>query len=147
MQNYLLVCCKTICHNFFRHFLFIFRCLFDLVGCMHMLDCCLRWSSLRAAFSSADLQLSAKGIQAPRAVYGYSALDLRFTARRYSAAGAALSLTTHSHRRSLSLPPSHLDLNIRFLPCSGCSTRPVACVSFGTRLGPLQLAVENSMCI
>jgi hypothetical protein len=50
------VCCKTIyvivdaklcVINFFRHFLFIFWCLFDLVGCMHMLDCCLRWSSAR----------------------------------------------------------------------------------------------------
>jgi hypothetical protein len=54
--NYLLVCCKTIyvivdvklcVINFFRHFLFNFWYLFDLVGCMHMLDCCLRWLSAR----------------------------------------------------------------------------------------------------
>jgi hypothetical protein len=46
-----------------------------------LVKCC-----LRAAFSSAGLQLPAKGMQAPRAACGYSALDLRFTARRYSAA-------------------------------------------------------------
>jgi hypothetical protein len=46
-----------------------------------LVKCC-----LRAAFFSAGLQLSAKGMQAPRAACGYNALDLRFTARRYSAA-------------------------------------------------------------
>jgi hypothetical protein len=41
---------------------------------------------LRAALSSAVLELPAKGSQAPRAACGYGALVCRFTACRYSAA-------------------------------------------------------------
>jgi hypothetical protein len=41
---------------------------------------------LRAALSSAVLELPAKGSRAPRAACGYGALIRRFTARRYSAA-------------------------------------------------------------
>ena len=53
-----------------------------------LLKCC-----LRAALSSAVLELPAKGSRAPRAACGYGALVQRFTARRYSAtAGDALSL-------------------------------------------------------
>jgi hypothetical protein len=53
-----------------------------------LVKCC-----LRAAFSNAVLQLPAKGMQAPRAACGYSALVWRFTARRYSAAaGDALMI-------------------------------------------------------
>jgi hypothetical protein len=46
-----------------------------------LVKCC-----LRAAFSSAVLQLPAKGMQALHAVYEYSALARRLTVRRYSAA-------------------------------------------------------------
>jgi hypothetical protein len=46
-----------------------------------LVKCC-----LRVTFSSADLELPAKGTQAPRAACGYGALVRRFTARRYSAA-------------------------------------------------------------
>jgi hypothetical protein len=45
------------------------------------MKCC-----LRAALSSAVLELPAKGSRAPRAACGYSALVQHFTARRYSAA-------------------------------------------------------------
>jgi hypothetical protein len=45
-----------------------------------LVKCC-----LRAAFSSAVLELPAKGSGAPRAACGYGALVRRFTARRYSA--------------------------------------------------------------
>jgi hypothetical protein len=45
-----------------------------------LVKCC-----LRAAFSSAGLQLPAKGMQAPRTVCEYSALDLRFTAHANTA--------------------------------------------------------------
>jgi hypothetical protein len=52
-----------------------------------LLKCC-----LRAAFSSAVLELPAKGSRAPRAACGYGTLVRRFTARRYSAAvGDALT--------------------------------------------------------
>jgi hypothetical protein len=52
-----------------------------------LVKCC-----LRAVFSSADLELPAKGMQAPRAACGYGTLIRRFTARRYSAAaGDALT--------------------------------------------------------
>jgi hypothetical protein len=51
-----------------------------------LVKCC-----LRAAFSSAVLELPAKGTQAPRAACGYGALVRRFTVRRFSvAAGDAL---------------------------------------------------------
>jgi hypothetical protein len=46
-----------------------------------LMKCC-----LRAALSSAVLELPAKGSRAPRAACGYGALVQRFTARRYSAA-------------------------------------------------------------
>jgi hypothetical protein len=46
-----------------------------------LVKCC-----LHAAFFSVVLQLPAKGMQAPRAACGYSALAQRLTARRYSAA-------------------------------------------------------------
>jgi hypothetical protein len=46
-----------------------------------LVKCC-----LRAAFSSAVLQLLAKSMQAPRAACGYSALAQHLTVRRYSAA-------------------------------------------------------------
>jgi hypothetical protein len=52
-----------------------------------LVKCC-----LRAALSSAVLELPAKGSRAPRAACGYGALVRRFTARRYSAtAGDALN--------------------------------------------------------
>ena len=41
---------------------------------------------MRAALSSAVLELPAKCSRAPRAACGYGALVQRFTARRYSAA-------------------------------------------------------------
>jgi hypothetical protein len=57
-----------------------------------LLKCC-----MRAALSSAVLELPAKCSRAPRAACGYGALVPRFTARRYSAtAGDALSLM-HAH--------------------------------------------------
>jgi hypothetical protein len=95
---------------------------------MHMLDYCLRWSSawyyatpaevlrgtmqrllkccMRAALSSAVLELPAKDSRAPRAVCGYGALVQRFTARRYSAtAGDALrDATKGSQLEMLSVP-------------------------------------------
>jgi hypothetical protein len=46
-----------------------------------LVKCC-----LRAAFSSAVLELPVKGTQAPHAACGYGVLVRRFTARRYSAA-------------------------------------------------------------
>jgi hypothetical protein len=53
-----------------------------------LVKCC-----LRAALSSAVLELPAKGSQAPRTACGYGALVRRFTARRYSAtAGDALRI-------------------------------------------------------
>jgi hypothetical protein len=56
-----------------------------------LVKCC-----LRAAFSSAVLELPAKGTQAPRAACGYGALVQRFTARRFSAAaGDALRVSNH----------------------------------------------------
>jgi hypothetical protein len=56
-----------------------------------LVKCC-----LRAAFFSAELELPAKGMQAPRAPCGYGALVWRFTARRYSAtAGDALRPRSH----------------------------------------------------
>jgi hypothetical protein len=56
-----------------------------------LLKCC-----MRAALSSAVLELPAKCSRAPRAACGYGALVQRFTARRYSAtAGDALSLHVH----------------------------------------------------
>jgi hypothetical protein len=62
-----------------------------------LLKCC-----LRAAFSSAVLELPAKGSRAPRAACGYGALVRRFTARRYSAAaGDALSAVLLDHLRSI----------------------------------------------
>jgi hypothetical protein len=55
-----------------------------------LVKCC-----LRAALSSAVLELPTKGSRAPRAVCGYGALVRRFTARRYSAtAGDALNVWT-----------------------------------------------------
>jgi hypothetical protein len=51
-----------------------------------LLKCC-----MRAALSSAVLELPAKCSRAPRAACRYGALVQRFTARRYSAAGDALS--------------------------------------------------------
>ena len=60
-----------------------------------LVKCC-----LRAAFSSAVLELPAKGSRAPRAACGYGALVRRFTARRYSAA-AGDALSVDAQRASL----------------------------------------------
>jgi hypothetical protein len=40
------------------HLCLIIWCLFDLVECMHMLDCCLRWSSARYYAVSGEVLLA-----------------------------------------------------------------------------------------
>jgi hypothetical protein len=76
-----------------------------------LVKCC-----LRAALSSAVLELPAKGSRAPRAACGYGALVQRFTARRYSAAaGDALSFRRQRGRVPIVPAP----------PCRGVQSRGV----------------------
>jgi hypothetical protein len=67
-----------------------------------LVKCC-----LRAAFSSAVLELPAKGSRAPRAACEYGALVRLFTARRYSAA-ARDALRTRINSLYLIDPWKHL---------------------------------------
>ena len=46
VMNYVILCLVKLCY-LLSHLCLIILCLFDLVECMHMLDCCLRWSSAR----------------------------------------------------------------------------------------------------
>jgi hypothetical protein len=73
-----------------------------------LVKCC-----LRAAFSSAVLELPTKGTQAPRAACGYGALVRQFTAYRFSAAaGDALrvqhALYTAERNKTVGLEPGEI---------------------------------------
>jgi hypothetical protein len=63
-----------------------------------LVKCC-----LRAVFSSAALQLPARGTQASRAACEYSALVRCFIARKYSAAAAGDALTLLLDRACIGL--------------------------------------------
>jgi hypothetical protein len=91
---------------------------------------------LRAPFFSADLELPAKGTQAPRVPCGYGALVRRFTARRYSATAEDALRLRSVYRNFAGIPRESIPLE--YFPLHAFGSRETGTV-FHRKLFPTTL--------